>query len=253
MFQFAITRKPCSNYSNGITTANLGKPDLSLALQQHHQYVQALKTSRLEVRELEPDELFPDSCFVEDTAVIINEVAIITNPGAATRREEVQSMKTVLKEYRPLEFITSPGTLEGGDVMQVDQHFYIGITARTNEAGALQLGSILKKYGYSSSLIPLTSALHLKTAVNYIGNGNLLTSKELALHPEFTNFNVIEVADEDLYAANCLFINNHLIMPKGFDRVKSVLLKLHYDIIEIEMSEFEKMDGGLTCLSLRFQ
>ncbi|MEO6168164.1 MAG: arginine deiminase family protein [Chitinophagales bacterium] len=253
MFHFAITRTPCSNYRNGITTANLGQPDINLARAQHGLYVQALRQCGLGVQVMEADESFPDSCFVEDTAVVINEAAIITNPGAVTRKDEVKSIQPVLQQHRKLEFILAPGTLEGGDVLQVNKHFYIGITARTNEAGALQLGAILSRYGYSFSLVSMSSALHLKTLVNYIGNNNLLASEEMASHKEFRNFNVITVEERDLYAANCLFVNDQLIMPKGFDRLKSALQKSGYTPVEIDMSEFEKMDGGLTCLSLRFQ
>ncbi|HYV93266.1 MAG TPA: arginine deiminase-related protein [Chitinophagales bacterium] len=275
MFTTAITRKPCSRFSEGITTAHLGKPDLQLALQQHGEYIAALKTCGLEVIELDADENFPDSCFVEDVAVITKEIAVITNPGAESRRREIHSMIPVLEKFRKLFFIEPPGTLEGGDVMQIvrgtpygDKHFYIGITERTNEEGAHQLRKILSHFGYDCTLIPVTSALHLKSVVNYIGNNNLLASKEFISHPAFKNFNIIEIADDDLYAANCLLVNNMLIIPKGFDRVKSQLMKLGtgephsynlgtgepypYNMIELNMTEFEKMDGGLTCLSLRF-
>jgi dimethylargininase len=253
MMHHAITRIPCSNYHNGITTANLGEPDYSLALSQHRRYVEVLAQCGLTVTTLDPDLLYPDSCFVEDTAVVIDEAAIITNPGAASRREEVKSMQPVLQQFRKLEFIHAPGTLEGGDVMQVDRHFYIGLTNRTNEAGALQLGEILKKYGYTFTLVPMTSALHLKTVVNYIGNHHLLASAEMARNPVFSKFTILEVSEKDLYAANCLSINDKLIMPAGFDRVKDTLQKSGYKPIELEVSEFEKMDGGLTCLSLRFR
>jgi dimethylargininase len=252
MIKHAITRKPCSRFAEGITTAHLGEPDLKFVLQQHRDYLYALKSCGLEVTELDADENFPDNCFVEDTAVIADEVAVITNPGAEPRKGEIHSMIPVLEKFRKLEFIQSPGTLEGGDVMQVEKHFYIGITARTNEEGADQLGTILASFGYSYSLIPVTTALHLKSVVNYIGNNTLLASKEFSSHPAFNKFQVIEVANEELYACNCLHINGRLIVPKGFERVKSQLLKLNYDIIELAMTEFEKMDGGLTCLSLRF-
>jgi len=252
MFIHAITKKPSSNFSDGITTANLGKPDLQLALQQHHAYINALKSCGLEVTELNADEDFPDSCFVEDIAVITDEFAVITNPGAESRRGEIDSMIPVVNKFRKLFLIEPPGTLEGGDVMQVANHFYIGITERTNEKGALQLGKILSRFGYEFTMLPVSSALHLKSVVNYIGNNTLLASKEFVSHSGFKDFNLIEVADEDLYAANCLLVNDKLIIPKGFDRVKSQLLKLNYNITEIDMTEFEKMDGGLTCLSLRF-
>lgn len=252
MFNKALTRRPSSRFSEGITSANLGKPDLELAWQQHRDYNNALKSCGLDVTELEPDEKFPDSCFVEDVAVIADEAAIITNPEASSRKGEIDSMIPVLKKFRKLFFIESPGTLEGGDVMQIEKHFYIGITERTNENGAHQLGKILSQYDYKYTLIPVTSALHLKSVVNYIGNNNLLVSKEFISHPELRGFNLIQVEDDELYSANCLPLNNKLIIPKGFPKVKSQLVKLNYDLIELAMTEFEKMDGGLTCLSLRF-
>ena len=251
-FARAITKKPCSRFSEGITTANLGKPDLQLALLQHEDYIQALSLCGLEVIELEADENFPDSCFVEDVAVITDEIAVITNPGALSRSGEIQSMIPVLEKFRKLEFIQSPGTLEGGDVMEAEKHFYIGLTARTNEEGAHQLGAIFSRFGYSYSLIPVTTALHLKSIINYVGNNHFLASKGFSSLPAFSKFHVIEVSDAELYAANCLHINDRWIVPKGFGGVKSKLLKLNYDIVELDMTEFEKMDGGLTCLSLRF-
>jgi len=252
MIQRAITRKPCSNFAQGITTAQLGQPDFLRALRQYSDYVNALKSCGLEVTQLEADESFPDSCFVEDVAVVTDEVAVITNPGAVSRKGEIQGIIPVLEKIRELSYIQSPGTLEGGDVMQIEKHFYVGLTHRTNEVGAHQLGSILSPFGYSYSAIPVGSALHLKTAVNYIVNNILLASKEFILHPAFKHFHVIEVEDDELYAANCLLINDTLIIPGGFGKIKSALMELNYHMIELDMSEFEKMDGGLTCLSLRF-
>jgi len=253
MFLKAITRKPCSRFAEGITTSDLGRPDFELAQKQYNAYVAALASCGLEVIELEADENFPDSCFVEDTAVITDELAVITRPGAESRKGEVDSIIPVLQRFRKTEFIKAPGTLEGGDVMQVGRQFYIGLTARTNEDGAFQLGSILKKYGYEFTAIPVTSVLHLKTAVNYIGNNNLLITKDFAFHPAFENYNIIVVPNGELYAANSLLINEKLIMAAGFNYLKDRLISLNYDIIELEMTEFEKMDGGLTCLSLRFK
>lgn len=252
MYQIAITRKPCSRFSEGITTARLGKPDLQLALEQHDQYIRALKLSGLQVLELEPEEAFPDSCFVEDTAVVVDELAIITNPGAASRRGEVESMIPILSGFRKPAFIQPPGTLEGGDVMQAGKHFYIGLTERTNAEGAYQLGALLSGFGYSYTAIPVTSALHLKSVVNYIGDNTFLASREFVVHPAFKKFKMVEVPDEEVYAANCLLINDKLIVPKGFESVRSAVLAMNYDVIEVDMSEFEKMDGGLSCLSLRF-
>ena len=252
MFKHAIARKPCSRFADGITTAGLGRPDYPLALQQHGDYVSALQSCGLEVTVLDADENFPDSCFVEDVAVVTKNVAVITNPGAPSRKEEIQLMIPVLEKFRTLQYIQSPGTLEGGDVMQIENHFYIGLTKRTNQSGAHQLGSALLNAGYSYSVMPVETALHLKTAVNYVGKNILLASREFSSHPEFENLHVIEVDDSELYAANCLLINDTVIVPAGFPGVKSQLQKRKLKMIELNMSEFEKMDGGLSCLSLRF-
>src|SRR5699024_4914460 len=135
------------SYVNGLTTSNLGKPDFNKAVEQHQQYVGALKKCGVKTIELEADEQFPDSTFVEDTAIVTEKCAIITNTGAESRNGEIIEMKGVLAEiYGTLEFIKAPGTLEGGDVLQVDHHFYIGISNRTNEAGAKQLKDILQKH-----------------------------------------------------------------------------------------------------------
>lgn len=253
MFTSAITLKPGLRFTEGITTAHLGSPDLTLAMKQHSGYVNALKDCGLAVIELENNDDFPDSCFIEDTAVITDEVAVITNPGAISRKGEIVTIIPVLEKFKKLEFIQPPGTLEGGDVMQVGKDFYIGLTDRTNMEGARQLERILLKFGYSCFMIPVSASLHLKSVVNYIENNNLLIMKDFFVHPALEKFNRIEVSDSEQYAANCLFVNGKLIVPGGFHKIQSQLQKLNYDIIELSMSEFQKMDGGLTCLSLRFR
>ena len=147
MFAFALTRKPGRNFIQGLTTANLGPPDYELILKQHACYVDALKTIGIEVIELGPQPDYPDAHFVEDTAVVIPEVAVITRPGAAARQGEEESIAEVLRQYREIEHIQAPGTLDGGDVLMIGNHFFIGISERTNPEGAKQLGGILEKYG----------------------------------------------------------------------------------------------------------
>ena len=146
-FTHAITRKPGKNFALGITTANLGKPDYELMIKQHQTYVQILKLLGLIVIELDALSEFPDSYFVEDSAIVTPEAAIITNPGADARKGEVEFMEPVLAKYRKIDRIKAPGTVDGGDVLMVDKQFFIGISDRTNEDGAKQLAAILKKYG----------------------------------------------------------------------------------------------------------
>mgnify|MGYP003376228211 FL=1 len=155
MFQNVIVKRPCSKITEGITSApELGKPDYELALKQHDAYIEALKSCGVNVTVLEADEEFPDSCFVEDTAVLTRKCAIITNPGAASRNKEVEAMIPVIKKFYSedcIEYIKAPGTLEGGDVMMVGDHFYVGRSARTNEEGIRQFIAILEKYGLTGS------------------------------------------------------------------------------------------------------
>lgn len=162
-------------------------------------------------------------------------------------------MHEVLKEfYHNIEIIQEPGTIEAGDIMMVENHYYIGLSARTNQNGAEQMMATLEKYGMSASIVPLEEVLHLKTGLAYLENNNLLISGEFLKNPAFDKFNKIEINAEDAYSANCIWVNDTVIIPAGFPETKAKLEKLDYQLIELEMSEFQKLDGGLSCLSLRF-
>ncbi len=253
MFTRAIVRKPGQSFVNGITAANLGKPNLSLALDQHAAYVEALATCGLAVTILPADENYPDSTFVEDTAILTPRAAILTNPGAAGRNGEKEAIAPIIEQfYADLDRIIAPGTLDGGDVMDVNGHFYIGLTARTNAEGARQFITILEKNGYSGATVSLNAFLHLKTGVSWIGDRDLLAAGELMDNPAFSAFKSIPVASDETYAANCIRVNDQVLVPAGFPGVKKALTQRGYHLIEVEMSEFQKMDGGLSCLSLRF-
>ena len=256
MFKNVIVKTPCSKITDGITSApELGKPDYALALKQHASYIEALKKCGVEVTVLPADENFPDSCFVEDTAVLTRKCAIITNPGAESRNREIESMIPVIKKFYPedcIEYIQAPGTLEGGDVMMVGDHFYVGKSARTNEEGIRQFIAILEKYGLTGSEVELTEVLHLKTGVNYIENNNMLVSGEFITKPEFEQYNRYEIPAEEAYAANCIWVNDKVIVPANFPAVKKIVEDLGYEVLTVDTSEFRKIDGGLSCLSLRF-
>ena len=253
MFKQAIVRKPCKNFQFGISTSTLGKPDYQRALLQHSQYVEALLKCNLAVIELDEDDRFPDSTFVEDTALVDKEFAVITNLGAKSRQGEEIEINDKLKTfYSNIESIIKPGTLEGGDVMKVEEHYYIGLSKRTNNEGANQLRVILKRYGYSSSTIPLKKVIHLKTGISYLGDSILLVSGEFKDHSDFREYNLIEVQESEAYATNSLRINEFVLIPQGYANLKKQILNFNFKVLELEMSEFEKMDGGLSCLSLRF-
>jgi dimethylargininase len=253
MFTKAIVRKPCKNISNALTTANLGSPDCSLAIHQHQEYIQDLKRCGLDVTILSADENYPDSVFVEDTALLTPQCAIIANLGAASRKGEIVEMSEVLNRfYLNIEKIEDPGTLDAGDVMMVDKHFYIGLSERTNEEGANQLIAILNRYEMTGSTITLENVLHLKSGVSYLEENNLLATGEFLYESEFQKFNIIEIDKDESYAANCVWINDKVLVPKGFSKTKRKIEELEYKTIEVDVSEFQKADGGLSCLSLRF-
>ena len=252
MFTQAITRLPGPNFSDGLTLAGLGAPDYELILQQHATYVKTLRECGLEVIELAPLPAHPDAYFVEDPALITPEIAVITLPGAISRRGEQESLAEVLREYRPLEFIISPGTVDGGDVLAAGSHYFIGLSERTNPAGAGQLGGILERYGYTWSTVQVGAGLHLKSDVNYLGSDVMLCTSRFEDHDAFADFSKIVVDDEEAYAANSLQLNAYLLTPAGFPNTLHKLDTAGFEPVELDVSEVRKMDGGLTCMSLRF-
>jgi dimethylargininase len=252
IFTGAIVRAVPETIDAGITSANLGKPDYERACEQHDRYVGALERCGLKVTVLDADERYPDSVFVEDTAVVTDRCAIIARPGAPVRRGEVHEAEEVLSGlYENVERIVSPGTLDGGDVLQVGDHFYVGLTRRTNREGAEQLCALLRGYGFGASFVELSRFLHLKTGVAYLGGNDLVVAGELVANDAFKGFDKIFVAPEEEYCANCIRVNDNVLVAGGCERMKAKVLERGYEVIELEMSEFRKVDGGLSCLSLR--
>lgn len=238
---------------NGISHANLGKPDYSLALHQHGLYVKALESCGLEVMVLEPDEAFPDSTFIEDTCLVTPGCAIITHPGAPSRKGEVEAVKQAMETLGlTTEKIVHPGTLDAGDIMMEGNHYYVGLSERTNPEGYRQLRSILERHGHTSSSISLETVLHLKTGISYLENNRLLAFGEFLTKPELEKFILLPVEPQEAYAANSLWINGQVLVPMGFSKTKRMIEKNGYATIEVDVSEFRKLDGGLSCLSLRF-
>ncbi len=253
MFKKAIVRRPGKSMVKGISSAGLGLPDYELALRQHANYIEALKRCGLDVTVLPADEDFPDSTFVEDVALLTKECAIITNPGADSRRGEIASMKETLTGfYENIEEVHEPGRVEAGDIMMVGDHFYIGLSERTNQSGADQVIGYLEKYGMSGSVVMLEEVLHLKTGVAYLEENNLLACGEFLTKAEFQQFNILEIDESESYAANCIWVNGSVLMPKGYPKTHKTIADAGYPIIEVDVSEFRKLDGGLSCLSLRF-
>lgn len=241
---------------DGITSApQLGKPDYERALRQHDAYIKALEQCGVSVTVLEADERFPDSCFIEDTAVVRPEVAVVSNPGAASRNGEKEAVRTVLKAFfkdTEIHSITAPGFLDGGDVMFVEGCFYIGLSDRTNEEGAAELARIMRQYGYTAQHVELSTMLHLKTGVNYLGSNYVLVTGEFVQHQSFAGYKKIIVPAEESYAANCLRVNDFVIVPEGFPKTHEAVRAAGFSTIVVDTSEYRKLDGGLSCLSLRF-
>lgn len=252
MFTKAITRRPSEEMVHGITTANLGKPDFQLALQQHDAYVQILRDLGLEVTVLDAEPGFPDCCFVEDTAIVCNEVAVLTPLGAPSRQGEQLSIEPELAKYKPIVKILPPAHIEGGDVLQVNDTFFVGLSDRTNHDGADALADAVAPHGYKTEVVACCPSLHFKTDVNYIGNNNILLSPCCEDMEQLSRFNRIVVEDDEAYARNCLYINDTVIVPKGFPKTLEKVKATGVEVVSIDVSEFEKIDGGLTCLSLRF-
>ena len=256
MFKNVIVRKPAKSMIDGITSApELGKPDYELAVRQHDAYIEALKQCGIQVTELEALEEYPDACFVEDVAVLTRKCAIITNPGAPSRNGEKAHIAEVIRKFYSedqIAYIENPGTLEGGDVMMVGDHFYVGRSARTNAEGIRQFVEILERFGLSGSEVSLEKVLHLKTGVNYLENNTFLVSGEFIEKDEFKNSNLIIIPDEEAYAANCIWVNDKVIVPAGFPKVEKAVRDAGYEVIVTVTSEYRKLDGGLSCLSLRF-
>lgn len=255
-FTKAIVRRPAANFAEGLTTVDLGTPDYDKVLQQHARYCEALQACGLTLIALDEHPGYPDSTFVEDTAVLTAYSALLTRPGAATRAGEVAAMReTVSRFFASTQTIEAPGTLDGGDICEAENHFFIGLSQRTNEEGARQLANHLAREGYTSSTVDvrgMTSILHLKSGLAYIGDHTLVVMEEMIANPLFAGYKLVCVSPSDTYAANCVRVNERVLVPLGFPVVTDRLQALGFRPLSLDMSEFRKMDGGLSCLSLRF-
>ena len=205
---------------------------------------------------LDADLDHPDSTFVEDTAVLTARSAILTRPGARSREGEVAAMRPALRSFFPAMLeIEAPGTLDGGDICEADDRFFLGLSQRTNEEGARQLAAHLAREGYTSAVIDvrgMSSILHLKSGISYIGENTLVVMEEMADHELFEGYELIRVTEQESYAANCVRVNERVLVAAGYPMLTAELKARGFHPLELEMSEFQKMDGGLSCLSLRF-
>jgi len=256
VFKHAIVRTPGMNFAQGLTSVDLGIPRYDQVVAQHARYCEALMACGLAITTLEADLDHPDSTFVEDTAVLTARCAVLTRPGAQTREGEVAAIRPVLRSFFPVTMeIETPGTVDGGDICEAEDHFFLGLSLRTNEEGARQLAAHLAGVGYPSTVVDvrgMSSILHLKSGVSFIGNNTLVVMEEMAGWEAFAGYELIRVVSEESYAANCVRVNDRVLVAAGYPRLTAELTVRGFNPLELDMSEFRKMDGGLSCLSLRF-
>lgn len=251
-FTYAVVRPPGAAMAAGLTTANLGAPDYALALEQHARYVEELERAGLSVTALEPLPAFPDAYFVEDVAVVTPELAVIARPGAEARRGEAEFIEPALAKHRCVAKIQAPATLDGGDVLTVGRQVFVGLSSRTNREGARQLEEILGAHGYCVAAISVEAGLHFKSSVNLLTDDTLIVTPGFCAHEALSQFQLIVVDKDDEYSANVLRINDSLLVPTGFPKTMAKLAELGQTMVEVNVSEMQKMDGGLTCMSVRF-
>ena len=217
---------------------------------QHQQYIQALRGLGLDLISLPEEPDLPDSVFVEDTAIVLDEIAVLTNPGADSRKPEVDSVSLILAPYRRMLRITSPATLDGGDVLTVGKRIYVGLTLRSNAAAVEQLRALLNPFGYVVIGVPVKNCLHLKTGVTQVGEKTLLVNPNMIAKDFFSGYDFIEVDPSEPDAANALLINDTIIYPSAFPRTRERLQRLGQPIVTVEADELAKAEGGVTCCSL---
>lgn len=227
--------------------------DIGNARLQYQQYEDALTASGCQVQRLPVESDLPDSVFVEDTAIVLDELAVITRPGAESRRPETEAIARVLQTYRKLACIQPPGTLDGGDVLRINKALYVGLSGRSNLAGVEQLRSILAPYGYSVRGVELHGCLHLKSAVTQVAEDTLLINPDWVDGQVFGEMKLIEVHPEEAFAANAVWIGDAVIHPAAFPRTRQRLVAAGIKVITVDASELAKAEGGVTCCSLIFR
>jgi dimethylargininase len=247
----AITREVSPRFNEcEITHINRSPIDVEVARAQHHEYVKALASLGCQVVELPAETDLPDSVFVEDTAFILPEVAVITRPGADSRKPETKSIIQALSSYLPLVHVSEPATVDGGDVLVLGKNIYIGISTRSNAMSVYQIQEFLKDYGYTVTAVEMHDCLHLKTALTKVDDGTLLINPKWVDNSHFKDFDWIEADPSEPFAANCLPVGNSIIYPTAFPKTQKRLEQKGYKIISVNVAELAKAEGAVTCCSL---
>lgn len=258
-FTHALCRAPSKSSIQGLRAIDMGAPDFALFQQHHKDYIAALRSTGAEVTVLEPLEAYPDSVFVEDTALCLPEGAIIMRPGAPTRFGEAAAIAPDLQQCYGQEHagtvhhLEGSGFIEGGDILVTEREILIGKSARTNAAGVAALRTIVEHWGYTvRELQTPPDVLHFKTDCSLLDEETILSTKRLAASGCFEGYKLIYTAEGEEAAANTIRFNDRVLMPAGFPRTKASLDAAGYNVLEIGNSEAAKLDGGMSCLSLRF-
>lgn len=253
-FTRAITRKPGKSVVQGLRAVDTGIPDLAQMLQDHAAYVAILKQAGAEVIELPPLEDFPDALFVEDTALCLPQGAVLMRPGAASRAGEVTQIAPILRaQYDTVVELLGPGHVEGGDILTTSREILVGLSERTDRAGVAELAAIVADWGHSLRIVETPpGVLHFKTDCSLLDARTILSTERLALSGCFAGYKVIHVPKGEEAAANLIRFNDFIIMPDGFPKTAQKLRDAGYDVRRINNSECAKLDGGMSCLSLRF-
>lgn len=247
----AITRRISPRFNECEVTHIERTPiDLNVARAQHQEYVHALAALGCQVIELPEEPDLPDSVFVEDTAFILPEVAVITRPGADSRKPETESIIRALSSYRPLVHVTEPGTVDGGDVLVLGKKIYIGNSTRSNTDAVRQIQQMLDHYGYTVTAVEMHDCLHLKTALTKVDDKTLLINPNWVDTSHFKGFDWIEVDSMEPFAANCLPVGNGIIFPTAFPKTGKKLEERGYKIQAVDVAELAKAEGAVTCCSL---
>ncbi len=247
----AITRE-VSPAINLCELTHVAREPISLecARAQHREYERCLNSLGCRVHRVPADPDLPDSVFVEDTAVILDEVAVLARPGAESRRREIGAIEQRLAEYRPLCRLRAPATLDGGDVLRIDRTLFVGRSSRTNAPGIEQMRHAVARWRYNVVSVPIDGCLHLKSAVTEVGPGTLLLNPTWLKADTFSAFNCIEVNDNEPWAANALRIGDTIVYPAAFPRTRERLESRGIQVRVVDVSEFAKAEGGVTCCSL---
>ena len=249
----AITRPVSPSINNCALSFHARQPiDVAKAAAQHKAYQDCLTALDVQVVSLAAEPDLPDAVFVEDPAVITDEVAIISIMGAPSRRPETHSLAVALSRYRPIRHLVGPATLEGGDVMRVGRSVFVGLSQRTNREGFGQLRDILRAYDYQVQAVDVGGCLHLKSACSYIGSNSILINRSLVDPEQFRGFELIDVADEEPAGANALLVKDVVIIAASFPKTCALLERRGFCVRTIDLSELQKAEAGVTCTSLIF-